>query len=424
MLLSEIVDHRTDGSEVKNEDGFIETRGGGKRRLRTTKGWELCVCWKDGSTTWVKLKELKNSFPIELAQYAVSNKIASMPAFAWWVPFVLKKKDRIISKLKSKYWSRTHKYGIKIPKTVEEAYAIDEENGNDFWRRAIVEEMSKVRVAFELYEDDPSKLIGYQQIKMHMVFDVKLGENFRRKARLVADGHLTNPPSSVTYSSVVSRDSVRLCLLAAALNNLDVMCADIENAYLSAPPRENCWTIAGKEFGNEEGKAFIIVRALYGLKSSGAAFRSHLAQCLDEVGFRPSIADADVWMRMNVKCDGEEYYEFILVYVDDLMAISHEAKECLGSLKQFIKFKKDRIEEPSMYLGATLEKKYINGHKCWTISSKDYIKNVLKHIEKIIFEERKMKFYTRALTPMQQGFIPELDASGELDANNITLYQE
>ena len=251
--------------------------------------------------------------------------------------------------MKSKYWLQAHKYGIKIPKTVEEAYVIDEENGNDFWRRAIAEEISKVRVDFELYEDDPSKLIGYQQIQMHMGFDIKLGENFQRKTRLVADGHLTNPPSSVSYNSVVSRDSVCICLLTTTLNNLDIMYVDIENAYLSAPSREQCWTVAGKEFGYDEGKAFVIVRALYGLKSSGAAFRSHLAQCIDEIGFRPSIVDADVWMRMNIKPDGEEYYEYILAYVDDLMAISHEAKKCLESLKQFIKFKNDKIEEPSMY---------------------------------------------------------------------------
>ena len=108
MLLSEIIDHRTNGSEVQESDAFIMTRSGGKRRVRTTKGWELCVSWKDGSTCWIKLKDLKNSFPIELAKYAVSNNISTMPAFAWWVPFVLKKKDRIISKLKTKYWLRTH----------------------------------------------------------------------------------------------------------------------------------------------------------------------------------------------------------------------------------------------------------------------------------------------------------------------------
>ena len=82
---------------------------------------------------------------------------------------------------------------------------------------------------------------------MHFIFDVKLGGNFRRKARLVADGHKTDTPSSVTYNSIVSRDSVRICLLLAALNDLKILSGDIENAYITAPYREKCWAIAGKE---------------------------------------------------------------------------------------------------------------------------------------------------------------------------------
>ena len=73
---------------------------------------------------------------------------------------------------------------------------------------------------------------GYQEISGHIIFDVKLGEGFRRKARFVGDGHKTKTPSSVTYSSVVSRDSVRIILMVAALNDLDIQGADIENAYL------------------------------------------------------------------------------------------------------------------------------------------------------------------------------------------------
>ena len=223
---------------------------------------------------------------------------------------------------------------------------------------------------------------------------------------------------------MVSRDSVRICLLVAALNGLDVMCADIENAYLTAPPKEKCWTIAGKEFGEQEGQAYIIVRALYGLKSSGAAFRSHLAQCLDEIGFRTTIADPDVWIRMNVKADGEEYYEYVLVYVDDIMCISHKAKDTLSELKQFIRFKKDKIEEPSMYLGATLEKKMINGSHCWTISSRDYIKNSIDNVEKRLLEQRDLKLCSRAPTPWCTGYLPEHDTSQELDPKGVTLFQE
>ena len=79
-------------------------------------------------------------------------------------------------------------------------------------------EMKNVRPAFEVYEDDVKDLVEYQKIKCHFIFDVKLGENFRRKARLVGGGHTTDPPSSLTYSSVVSRDSVRILLLVAAIN--------------------------------------------------------------------------------------------------------------------------------------------------------------------------------------------------------------
>lgn len=95
-----------------------------------------------------------------------------------------------------------------------------------------------------------------------------MGENFRRKGRSARDGYKTDTPTSVTYSSVVSRDSVRICLLLAVLNNLDSKCADIKNAYLTSPIRETFYTWAGPEFGQDGGKPFIIVRALYGLKSS------------------------------------------------------------------------------------------------------------------------------------------------------------
>ena len=159
------------------------------------------------------------------------NKLEDEPAFAWWIPYTMKKRERIISKLKSKYWER------EIQKNIDEALEIDKETNTTFWRDAMNEEVKKVRVAFEEHEGDPNDLVGYQKISTHLIFDIKLSENFRRKARLVADGHKTQTPKSVTYSSVVSRDSVRICLLLAALNDLDIKCADIENAYLTAPCR-------------------------------------------------------------------------------------------------------------------------------------------------------------------------------------------
>ena len=67
--------------------------------------------------------------------------------------------------------------------------------------------MNKVRVAVQESNVSPKNLIGHQEIGLHMIFDIKLGENFRRKARMVAGGHTMKTPSSITYSSVVSLDS-------------------------------------------------------------------------------------------------------------------------------------------------------------------------------------------------------------------------
>ena len=100
------------GKEIKQQDAFITTNTGTRRRRETTQGWEILVQWKDGSSTWIAMKDMKDSYPVQLAEYAVTCKLSQEPAFAWWVPYVLKKRNRIIAKVKSKYWLWTHKFGI------------------------------------------------------------------------------------------------------------------------------------------------------------------------------------------------------------------------------------------------------------------------------------------------------------------------
>ena len=90
-----------------------------------------------------------------------------------------------------------------------------------------------------------------------MIFDVKMS-GLVRKARLVTGGHTTDTPSSITYSSVVSCDSDHIAFLVATLNDLDVMSADIGNAYFNAPNKEKIWTVTGHEFGTDKGAVFII----------------------------------------------------------------------------------------------------------------------------------------------------------------------
>ena len=154
--------------------------------------------------------------------------------------------------------------------TFEEAIALDRENGNTLWQDAIKLEMKNSRVAFKLCEKGEKAPVGYTQITCHLVFDLKL--NMTRKDCYVASGHLTDVPTYMTYSSVVSRDTVRIGFLMAALNNLDILAGDIQNAFLESPTKEKIYFYAGEEWKADQGKVVIVVRALYGLKSSALNF--------------------------------------------------------------------------------------------------------------------------------------------------------
>ena len=83
------------------------------------------VDWKDDSSIWILLKYLKSSNPVELAEYAAGNRLDVEPAFKWWVRDVLRSCNKILAKVKAKYWRRTHKFGIRVPKSVDEALSID-----------------------------------------------------------------------------------------------------------------------------------------------------------------------------------------------------------------------------------------------------------------------------------------------------------
>ena len=109
VLMDEIIGHWSNEHAVKQQDAFIMTKTGTRRRRETTKGWELLVRWKDGGTDWIALKDIKESYPVQVAEYAVSSRISKEPAFAWWSPSVLKKRNMIITKTKSKYWLRTQR---------------------------------------------------------------------------------------------------------------------------------------------------------------------------------------------------------------------------------------------------------------------------------------------------------------------------
>ena len=423
QLLKEISDHRSTNEALKISEGYYTRKGGDKVPKKTTRGWELLVEWKDGSSQWIPLKDLKVSNPIELAEYSVANKIDKEPAFNWWVKEVLRRRNRIISKVKAKYWRTTHKFGIRVPKTVEQAMKMDEENQNTLWYDSIQKEMKNVRVAFNVEEDitpDQARKTwnGYQEIKCHIIFDIKMDGKFTRKARFVAGGHTTDPPAAITYSSVVARDSVRIAFTIAAMNDLDIMACDIGNAYLNAPCREKIWCVAGREFGSDCGKVLKVTRALYGLKSSGASWRAMFATTLTDLGYESSKADPDVWMKAKTKPNGDEYYSYVLVYVDDVLHLDFEPQLFMKQLEEQYRLK-DGAEVPKRYLGANIDKVQLqDGTIAWSMSSYEYVKSAINNLEQQLERDKAppLKTYGKRSgeRPFPVQYRPEIDTTPEL----------
>jgi hypothetical protein len=426
LLLDAIIDHRRDKTAMDKADMWITSYNGNKQLRRTTQGWKLCVQWKDGSTSWETLANLKSSHPIQTAEYAVQRKIDSEPAFRWWVPHVLNERKKVISAVNTRYLKRNQKFGIDIPRTVEEALRIDKETNTTYWADAIEKEMRNNRVAYQFLEPGEKGPPGDTFIKCHMNFEVKM--DFTRKARFMAGGHMTDPPVIMTYSSVVSRDSVRIGILLAALNDLELVAAGIGNAYLQATTKEKIYAIAGPEFGELQGRTMIIVRALYGLKSSGAAWHEHFANTLYDMDFKPSYADPDVWMRAAVKPNGFKCYEYIFVYVDVLLILSHLTKAIVRVLKSIYCLKDDEVGAPKTYLGAQVKQMHLPQDKTvlqWGLSPKQYIENALKNVEGKLSEiGQKLHSKKYANVPIQNGYRPELDYSPLLSPGTANFYQQ
>ena len=168
----------------------------------------------------------------------------------------------------------------------------------------------------------------------------------------------------------------------------------------------------------------LIVRALYGLNSSGAAFRSLLAETLHDLGYIPTKADPDEWLRPAVKSDRFEYYELVLCYVEDLLCMSHDAIRTIKEIQISFNFKDDKIEKPETYQGAGLSNMTTtNRTECWSMSSEAYCKATITNVEtKLSNEGRQLP--SKCDTPMRLVYRPELDESPELKSDGVQHYQE
>jgi hypothetical protein len=309
----------------------------------------VCAEWMNGGASWVQLQAMLTHDPFVLIQYASDNELTSQTGWKWVLKMV-SDTSKMATVVKSHHTAvknaPKYKFGIEVPRNVRHALQLDEANGNTLWRDAMATELGQIN-DYKTFRvpDSGEDLSDYQRIPYHFVFDVKF--DLRRKAWLVAGGNHTEPPREDIYSGVVGMESLRIGFVVADMNNLSICAADVGNAFLYGKTREKVYIIAGPEFGPLEGQRLVVDRGLYGLRSSAAGFHEHFANKLRNMGFRPSLADSDFWIK-----DCGDHYEYIATYVDDLLVFSRNPMAIINEIKADYVLK--GIGEPEYYLGGNV----------------------------------------------------------------------
>jgi hypothetical protein len=144
----------------------------------------------------------------------------------------------------------------------------------------------------------------------------------------------------------------------------------------------------------------IVVFALYGLKSSRAAFQSMLSDCMYEIWYKPSLGDPDVGLRPAIATERTAAYEYVIVYADDIFCVPLDTVLTMSQIKESIKFKNIEIKPPSTYLGATLKLKSIEGTTCWNMSSSKYVHAAITNVQEKLAAP-KTALLTKCYTPLR-----------------------
>ena len=386
--------------------------------LYKNSGINLAIEWENGEITEEPLKWMIKEDPFVVAKYAREHGLLEEEGWKSLKRHAARDKllERVIkqAKLRSFRTSPKYMYGFRVPRDYKEALEFDDQNGNNMWADATVLEMNQLH-AYEVFIDEGlfSEVPmppGFKKIRVHLVFAVK--HDGRHKARLVADGHLTDMPLNSVYAGVVSIRGLRMCIFLAELNGMEAYATDVGNAYLEAITQEKVCIKAGPEFGDLEGHLLIVYKALYGLRSSGKQFGDLLATCLRELGFIPSRAEPQIFMRRN-----GDLYEYIATYVDDLCLVMKDPKGFLELLQgEPYSFKLKGSGPMAFHLGCGFERDKM-GTLCM---------DPIKYIEKMM-QGYKQLFgklpSTKPRSPLEDGDHPELDTTEFLDEDDTQKYQ-
>lgn len=380
------------------------------------------VLWDNDEVSWEPLAVLRKDDPVTLASYASERKLLEQKGWKWArrIAKSEKKLARLLKLMKAQNKSSAkYKFGVELPRIgdLRGARELDTRNGNTLWYEAQQYEANAL-MKMDTFEEAPAdydfKGEGYQYVPMIYAFDVKF--DGRRRARMVANGAVVQgPPADEIWSGVVSTDSVRTLMFLAVLNDMKLCATDISSAYLMAKTKEKMYTRLGPEFGHLAGKTVFVRKALYGLAGSCAQFHQHLSHHLFTMGFVPSKADSDVWMR-----DRGDHYEYIAKYIDDLLIVSKNPMDVIAELeKPNGPYGLKGTGTPEYYLGGDVNIRY-DGDKMVELSTsaKTYIKRVCDKIENLM--EWRLRHF---VNPMDPNYHPELDETEFLTGNDVSKYR-
>ena len=380
--------------------------------------YNVMVEWENGEITSEPLKIIAADDPVTCAIYAKENNLLETEGWKRFKGIAKRQKKftRMVNQAKLRSYSTAprYQYGYEVPRDYNHALRLDERNKNTRWQEATQLEMTQID-EYETFTDLGHKSVakvpdGYKKIRVHLVYAVK--HDGRHKARLVADGHLTEVPTESVYSGVVSLRGFRLVLFLAELNGLELWATDIGSAYLEAKTNEKVYIIAGPEFGEREGHVLLIHKAIYGLRSSGARWHARFSDCLRSMGFEPSKSEPDIWMRRN-----GDIYEYIAVYVDDLALALKDPQSVIDLLKDKHNFKLKGTGPISFHLGMDFVRDEDTGTLC--ITPRKYIEKMIASFERMFGHPPKQT----VSSPLDKNDHPELDTSELLDDTGIKKYQ-
>ena len=379
--------------------------------------YNVTMEWENGEITPEPLSIIAKDAPVACAIYARENKLLELPG---WRRFksIAKSQKKLLrlanqAKLRSFRTAKKYMYGFEIPKDYADAIRLDRLHGNTKWQdctKLEMDQLKEYKVFVDMGKGTPTPK-GYQKIRVHLVYAVK--HDGRHKARLVADGHLTEVPVDSVYSGVVSIRGLKMMVFLAELNSLDIWATDIGNAYLEAYTTEKVAIVAGPEFKELEGHTLIVSRALYGLRMSGKMWHQRFAACLEEEGFVPCKAEPDIWMRPT---KDRSSYEYVGVYVDDLAMAMKDPKTFTDRLINVYKFKLKGTGPLEFHLGCNF---FRDEHGTLCMSPKKYIARMVDSYERM-FGQKPKTTYT---SPLEKGDHPECDISELLGPEGVTQYQ-